>query len=101
MYTKEHLNKKRTEKNRYHVQHVYTLQIYTPGSTAGTQGHTVTNVKFASQKRCKEMIEGKKKGSKNRGNDPIPRLRKAMDAKIDNKMVRNPLQSLNWNWKWI
>jgi hypothetical protein len=46
-----------------------------------------TNIMLACPDRCKEMInkgtkrQKKKKGSNDNGDEPIPRLRKAMNAK--------------------
>jgi hypothetical protein len=61
MYTKEHLNKKRTGKKIGIMYNMYTnCKFILPAARLVHKGYTVTNIKFARQERCKEMIEGKK-----------------------------------------
>jgi hypothetical protein len=82
MHTKEHLNKKRTgKKNRYHVQHVYKLQIYTSGSTAGTQRVHSNKHQVRTSGKMQRNDRRQKRAQNDNDDDPIPRLRKAMDAK--------------------
>jgi hypothetical protein len=60
MYTKEHLNKKRTEKKGIMYNMYTNCKSILPAVRLVHKGHTVTNIKFARQERRKEMIEGKK-----------------------------------------